>query len=80
MDDPRRSERLKGRAVETKEPVEAVQRTLGSGSKWDSQDLELLKVSFDPADAVECLPVLADDPEWDPPVRQGIRKSGFSDV
>ena len=72
MNDPRRSERLTGRVVETNEPVETEQRRLRSGSRWDSNELDLLGVDFHPSNAVICLPMLADDPEWTPSQRKGI--------
>ena len=67
MDEPRRSERLKERedvVVSPREPVQLSQKSLGSGSHWGADELELLKVKFDPDDKKECLEVLGEDPEW----------------
>jgi len=74
MTDPRRSERLKGRAVQTKEPVKDEETRLRSGSHWDLHELNLLGAYFHPLHVENNLPGLAVDPEWTPSQRQGIAR------
>jgi hypothetical protein len=71
MNDPRRSERLVGRVAQTTEPIQPDKKRLTSGSYWGADELELLRVKFEPLEEVDCLSVLMDT-DWSPAEQQSI--------